>query len=70
MLRVYGRFLPKAVAAPAAITNHLARQLGLPLVLFGEVPRRLATETDHFLRIRTYLGWGLFENEARARLMH
>ena len=55
MLRAYGRFLPKAVAAPAAITNHLARQLDLPLVLFGEVPGRLATETDHFLRIRTYL---------------
>jgi hypothetical protein len=44
-LRAYGRFLPKAVAAPTVITNHLARQLDLPLVLFGEVPGRLATET-------------------------
>jgi TnpA family transposase len=69
-LRTYGHFLPKTVAAPAAITNHLARQLGLPLVLFGEVPGRLATETDHFHRIRTYLGWRLFDDEARARLLH
>jgi hypothetical protein len=67
-LRVYGRFLPKAVAAPTAITNHLAQQLDLPLVLFGEVPGRLATETDHFRRIRTYLGWRLFDDEARKRL--
>jgi len=34
-LRVYGRFLPEAVPAPVAIINYLARQLGLPLVLFG-----------------------------------
>ena len=45
------RFLPKAVSAPVAITNHLARQLDLPPVLFGEVPERLATETDHLERI-------------------
>jgi uncharacterized protein DUF4158 len=25
-LRTYGRFLPKAVAAPVALTNHLAQQ--------------------------------------------
>ena len=56
-LRTYGRFLPKAVAAPVAITNYLARQLDLPLVLFGEVPGRLATETEHLQRIRAYLGW-------------
>lgn len=55
-LRTYGRFLPKAVAAPVAITNYLARQLDLPLVLFGDIPERLATETDHLQRIRLYLG--------------
>ena len=65
-LRTYGRFLPKAVSAPVAITNHLARQLDLPLVLFGEVPERLATETDHLQRIRTYLGWRPFDDEARG----
>jgi Domain of unknown function (DUF4158) len=53
-LRTYGRFLPKAVAAPVAITNYLARQLDLPLVLFGDIPERLATETDHLQRIRLY----------------
>jgi Domain of unknown function (DUF4158) len=51
-LRIYGRFLPKAVSAPVAITNHPARQLDLSPVLFGEVPERLATETDHLQRIR------------------
>jgi TnpA family transposase len=67
-LRTYGRFLPKAVPAPVAITNYLARQLDLPLVLFGEGPERLATETDHLQRIRTYLGWRPFDEEARTRL--
>jgi hypothetical protein len=67
-LRTYGRFLPKAVAAPVAMTNYLARQLDLPLVLFGEVPGRLATETDHLQRIRTYLGWRPFDEEARGHL--
>jgi TnpA family transposase len=67
-LRTYGRFLPKAVAAPVAITNYLARQLDLPLVLFGEVPERLATETEHWQRIQTYLGWQPFDDAARMRL--
>ena len=70
MLRTYGRFLPKAVAAPIAITNHLARQLDLPLVLFGDIPGRLATETDHFQRIRTYLGWQPFDDDNRERLIN
>jgi Domain of unknown function (DUF4158) len=67
-LRTYGRFLPKAVAAPVAMTNYLARQLDLPLVLFGEIPERLATETDHWQRIQTYLGWQSFDDAARRRL--
>jgi TnpA family transposase len=69
-LRLYGRFLPEAVAAPVAITNHLARQLGLPLVLFEEVPGRFATETEHWQRIRAYLGWQSFDETARTRLTH
>ena len=67
-LRTYGRFLPEALPAPVAITNYLARQLDLPLMLFGEVPERLATETEHLQRIRTYLGWQPFDDEARTRL--
>src|SRR5262245_36601956 len=55
-LRAYGRFLPEATPAPVAITNYLARQLALPLVLFGDVPERLATQTDQLQRIRAYLG--------------
>jgi len=67
-LRMYGRFLPEATPAPVAITNYLARQLDVPLVLFGEVPGRFATETEHLQRIRTYLGWRLFDDESRVRL--
>src|SRR5215813_256432 len=67
-LRTYGRFLPEATPAPVAITNYLARQLDLPLVLFGELPRRLATETEQLQRIREYLGWQPFDDSARARL--
>ena len=37
-LRAYGRFLPEATPAPVAMTNYLARQLDLPLVLLGEIP--------------------------------
>ena len=67
-LRTYGRFLPEATPAPVAITNYLARQLDLSLVLFGDVPVRLATETGHRQRIRSYLGWQAFDEEARTRL--
>ena len=67
-LRTYGRFLPEATPAPVAITNYLARQLDLSLVLFGDVPSRLATETGHRQRILSYLGWQAFDEEARTRL--
>lgn len=67
-LRAYGRFLPEASPAPVAITNHLAQQLGLPLVLLEEVPSRLATETEQLQRIREYLGWRPFDDDARTRL--
>ncbi len=69
-LRAYGRFLPEAVAAPVAMTNSLARQLELPLVLFGDIPSRMATETEHLHRIRAYLDWQPFDEEARTRLTH
>lgn len=67
-LRAYGRFLPEATSAPVAMTNYLARQLDVPLVLFEEIPGRLATETEHLQRIRTYLGWRPFDDESRATL--
>jgi Domain of unknown function (DUF4158) len=67
-LRAYGRFLPEASPAPVVITNHLAQQLGLPLVLLEEVPGRLATETEQLQRIREYLGWRPFDDDARTRL--
>jgi len=52
------------------MTHYLARQLDLPLVLFGEVPGRLATETEQLQRIRDYLGWSLFDDQAQQRLVH
>jgi hypothetical protein len=67
-LRAYGRFLPEVTPAPVTITNHLARQLDLPLVLFGDIPERLATETEQLQRIREYLGWQPFDDAARMRL--
>jgi hypothetical protein len=69
-LRTYGRFLPEATPAPVAITNYLAQQLDLSLVLFGDVPSRLATETGHRQRILGYLGWQVFDEAARTRLTH
>lgn len=69
MLRSYGRFLPEATPAPVAMTNYLARQLDLPLVLFGEASGRLATETEQLKRIRDYLGWSSFDDQARQRLI-
>ena len=69
-LRAYGRFLPEVTSAPVAMTNSLARQLDLPLLLFGEVPGRLATETEQLQRIRDYLGWSLFDDQAQQRLVH
>lgn len=69
-MRAYGRFLPEAVAAPVAMTNYLARQLELPLVLFGDIPSRLATATEHLQRIRASLDWQPFDEEARTRLTH
>ena len=56
-LRAYGRFLPEATPAPVAITHYLARQLELPLVLCGDVPGRLATETGHRWGGRSRVGW-------------
>jgi hypothetical protein len=61
-------FSRKPSPAPVAITNHLAQQLDLPLVLLEEVPSRLATETEQLQRIREYLGWRPFDDDARARL--
>ena len=50
------------------MTHYLARHLDLPLVLFGEVPERRATEPEPLQRIRTSLGWRPLDDEARARL--
>lgn len=67
-LRAYGRFLSEAPPAPVALPNYLARQWDVPLGLCGAVPGRCATETEPLQRIRTSLGWRLFDEESRVRL--
>lgn len=68
VLRQYGRFLEDYARAPVKILNHLGRQLGLPPVLALPAPDRPATETAQQQRIRAYLGYQLFDEEARSRL--
>ncbi len=69
MLRRHGRFLGDDYSAvPVRIMNHVGRQLGLPPVLFMAPPTREATDLEHERRIREYLGFGPFDDEAAAAL--
>src|SRR3954454_24952138 len=56
MLRTHGRFLDDYRQAPLRIVNHLSRQIGLPPVLFLDLPGREPTERVQAQRIRSYLG--------------
>jgi TnpA family transposase len=68
MLRRHGRFVDRYTDVPVRIVNHLNRQLGLtPTVLLPE-PERDATESSHQQRIREYLGYRTFDEEARSLL--
>jgi len=68
MLRQYGRFLEDYARVPVKILNHLGRQLQLPPVLSLSTPDRPATESAQQQRIRAYLGYQPFDEEARSRL--
>ena len=66
VLRQYGRFLEDYARVPVKILNHLGRQLHLPPVLALLPPDRPATETAQQQRIRAYLGYQPFDEEARC----
>ena len=68
MLRQYGRFLEDYTLVPVKILNHLGRQLQLPPVLSLPSPERPATESAQQQRLRSYLGYQLFDEEKRSRL--
>jgi len=68
VLRLYGRFLEDYSPVPVKILNHLGRQLQLPPVLSLSPPDRPATETAQQQRIRAYLDYQPFDDEARCRL--
>jgi TnpA family transposase len=68
VLRQHGRFLDQYGDVPVRILNHLNRQLGLmPTVSLPEAERE-ATESGHQQRIRDYLGYRTFDEEARILL--
>ncbi len=67
-LRSLGRFVDDFAAAPVRIVNHVGRQLGLAPSLFITPPDRPATMTEHAQRIREYLGYQPFDDDAHARL--
>jgi TnpA family transposase len=68
VLRQYGCFLDRYQDVPVRILNHLNRQLGLmPTVSLPEHERE-ATESNHQQRLREYLGYRTFDEEARIVL--
>jgi TnpA family transposase len=68
VLRQHGRFLDRYGDVPVRILNHLNRQLGLVPVVSLREAERDATESSHQQRIREYLGYRTFDEEARGLL--
>lgn len=68
VLRKYGRFLDDYSVVPLRILNYISRQLSLHPVLFVEKPDYGATETDQEKRIRDYLGYQPFNQNALKKL--
>jgi len=67
-LRASGRFVDDFATMPVRIANHVGHQLGLPPTLFMEPPDRYATAAEHSHRIREYLDYRPFDDEAQERL--
>ena len=57
-------------SAPVATTNYLARQLISLWSSLVRCPDGWRTETEQLQRIRDYLGWFLFDDQAHQRLVH
>jgi len=68
VLRQHGRFLDRYGDVPVRILNHLNRQLGLMPTVSLPAAEREATESSHQQRIREYLGYRTFDEEARKLL--
>lgn len=68
VLRQYGRFLDRYQGVPVRILNHLNRQLGLMPAISLPAVERDATESSHQQRLREYLGYRIFDDEARLLL--
>ena len=67
-LRAFGCFVDDVGRVPVRIANHVGRQVGVPPALFLSDPDRAATDTAHTQRIRAYLGYRAFDDDALARL--
>jgi hypothetical protein len=67
-LRSLGRFVDDFANTPLRIVNHVGRQLGLAPSLFIAPSERPATMTEYTQRIREYLGYQPFHDNAEARL--
>jgi len=68
VLRNFGRFTRSYEAIPVRVLNHLGAQLKLPPLLLLSASERGATETNQAHRIRRYLGYGPFDEDAQDRL--
>lgn len=67
-LRTLGTFIDDVSKLPVRITNHVGRQLGLSPLLFLEDHDRPATATEQAQRIREYVGYRPFDDDAEGRL--
>jgi TnpA family transposase len=68
VLRQYGCFPDRYQGVPVRVLNHINRQLGLmPTVSLPEAERD-ATESSHQQRLRDYLGYRSFDDQARMLL--
>ena len=66
--RQYGTFLDSYAGVPVRILNHLNRQLGLQPIPALREPDRDATESGHQQRLREYLNFRTFDEDARRLL--
>jgi TnpA family transposase len=65
VLRRYGTFLERYADVPVRILSHLNRQLGLPPVPVLPEAERDATESGYQQRLRDYLNFRSFDEEAQ-----
>ena len=67
-LRAFGEFIEDFSTVPVKILNVVGEQIGRPPVLLLEGFARTATRSEYGERLRLYLGFTSFNEEARGRL--